>query len=155
MNAITSLIDPESWEENGGAGSLQPIGGALAVNNTEAVHKKLTELFTALRRETDNLRTLSIDAQWLLLDEAHPRFLGDVFRAVDPHATGEKRHDDPLVVALHQRAPRLALAAKGCGAEGGFVGGDGARSRVRDANRWLGGWGGSQDGQDVGKSLHG
>lgn len=75
MNAITSLIDPDSWEENGGPGSLQPIGGALAVNNTEAVHKKITELFAALRRETDNLRTLSIDAQWLLLDEAQLRGL--------------------------------------------------------------------------------
>ncbi len=75
MNAITSLIEPESWDENGGEGSLQPIGGALAVNNTEAVHKKITEFFAALRRETDNLRTLAIDAQWLLLDETQLRGL--------------------------------------------------------------------------------
>lgn len=68
MNVITSLIDPDSWEENGGAGSIQPIGGALAISQTLPVHAKVETFFKDLRREIGSLRQLSIEAHWVLVN---------------------------------------------------------------------------------------
>ncbi len=67
-NAITTLIDPQTWEENGGDGAITPVGGALGINQTEAVHAKIEQFLTDLRRETGSLSEISIDAQWLALD---------------------------------------------------------------------------------------
>jgi hypothetical protein len=69
IHAITNLIDRDSWEENGGEGSIQPVGGALAVSNTSAVHAKLETFLVALRAQNDALRSISIDAHWLALDD--------------------------------------------------------------------------------------
>ena len=68
MNAITSLIDPESWDEQGGDGSILAIGGTLAINQIPKVHAKVDQLLTALRRESGTPSMVSIDAQWLQLD---------------------------------------------------------------------------------------
>ncbi|HEY4313753.1 MAG TPA: hypothetical protein VGN12_30210 [Pirellulales bacterium] len=70
QNTITSLIDPETWEDNGGPGSIQFIGGALGIRQTAAVHAKLEQFLRDLRREIGTLRQVSIDAQWVLLDSA-------------------------------------------------------------------------------------
>jgi len=67
-NAITTLIDPQTWEENGGDGAITPVGGALGISQTEAVHAKIEQFFTDLRRETGSLSEISIEAQWLALD---------------------------------------------------------------------------------------
>ena len=70
ISAITSLIEPDSWDDNGGNGSIHPVGGALAISQTVAIHAKIDEFLTALREESGTLRTLSVDAHWLKLDDA-------------------------------------------------------------------------------------
>ncbi|HVU86839.1 MAG TPA: hypothetical protein VHD36_05935 [Pirellulales bacterium] len=68
MNTITSLIDPESWDEQGGSGSISPIGGALAISQTLPVHAKIETFFKDLRREIGTLRQVSVEAHWVLVN---------------------------------------------------------------------------------------
>lgn len=68
IDAITSIVAPSSWDEVGGPGTLQPIGGALAVLQTAAVHDKLEEFLEALKRESGTLRMMTIKARWVSLD---------------------------------------------------------------------------------------
>jgi hypothetical protein len=70
MNAITSLIEPDTWDDNGGPASIHPVGGALGISQTVATHAKIEEFLTALRQESGTLRTLSVNAHWLKLDDA-------------------------------------------------------------------------------------
>jgi hypothetical protein len=84
MNVITSLIDPDTWEENGGPGSIQPIGGALAISQTLPVHAKVEMFFKDLRREIGTLRQLSIEAHWLLLNNEQ---VGTLTNAADAQAS--------------------------------------------------------------------
>jgi hypothetical protein len=69
ISAITTVVEPQSWDELGGDGSIQPVGVSLAVSNTAAVHAKLGKFLEALRSENDALRSISIDAYWLSLDD--------------------------------------------------------------------------------------
>jgi hypothetical protein len=68
IEAITSTIDPSTWDEVGGEGSISPIGGALAIRQTPTIHAKVQEFLEALKREIGTLHMLTIDAKWLELD---------------------------------------------------------------------------------------
>jgi len=46
---IRRLIAPDSWEQNGGAGSIQPVGSYLQVNQSEAVHFQVLSYCEKLR----------------------------------------------------------------------------------------------------------
>lgn len=47
---ITSTVAPESWQDVGGAGTLQAYyGGLLIVNNNPQVHRKIEKLLTMMR----------------------------------------------------------------------------------------------------------
>lgn len=69
-NAITSTIDPDSWEELSGPGSIARIGTSLIIRNEAAVHEQIDALFTLLRQKWGTLRTVSIKAWWLPLTES-------------------------------------------------------------------------------------
>lgn len=51
IDAITTSVTPESWDEVGGPGSLPEFQqrGAIIINQTEEVHAKLAEFLTKLR----------------------------------------------------------------------------------------------------------
>lgn len=52
IQLITSTIKPDSWDDNGGTGSIQPVmlpAKALAVSQTHEVHDEILELFRAMR----------------------------------------------------------------------------------------------------------
>jgi hypothetical protein len=68
IDTITSIVEPQSWEEAGGGGAIQPIGGALAVRQTPAVQAQVQEFLQLLSRESGTLRSLTIKARWLALD---------------------------------------------------------------------------------------
>jgi hypothetical protein len=65
INAITSTIDPESWEELSGPGSIARIGTSLIIRNEAGVHDQIDALFTLLRHKWGTLRTVSVTAWWL------------------------------------------------------------------------------------------
>lgn len=69
INAITTTIDPDSWEELSGPGSIARIGTSLIIRNDASVHEQVDALFTLLRHKWGTLRTISINAWWLPLTE--------------------------------------------------------------------------------------
>lgn len=70
IEAITNVVDPETWDDVGGQGVITPLGPALAIRQTYAVHAKVQEFLKALQQESGAVRTLNIDAQWILVDRA-------------------------------------------------------------------------------------
>ncbi len=67
IEVITSTIQPKSWDEVGGTGSLRELGSQLVVMQTAEVHEKIEQLLTALRKEGGR-GTVTVRAHWLLLD---------------------------------------------------------------------------------------
>lgn len=55
IEVITSTIVPQSWDSNGGAGSIAPFvaSGALVVSQTREVHEKIEALLARLREVRD------------------------------------------------------------------------------------------------------
>ncbi len=70
INVISSTVEPESWQEVGGPGSIEPHDGMLIVNQTEAVHKKIAQLLDEMRNTSQLQRTVTVRARWLFLDLA-------------------------------------------------------------------------------------
>jgi hypothetical protein len=64
--AIKNIVEPASWT-TGDAGSIEEIGGALAIRQTAAVHAQVKDLLEQLRHEGGTFRSLTIAAEWLLL----------------------------------------------------------------------------------------
>ncbi len=81
INAITSTVEPESWDEVGGPGSISAIGGALAIRQTQAIQSQVKSFLEELQREIGTLRVLTIDAQWLLLSKTQ---LAQLQTSADP-----------------------------------------------------------------------
>lgn len=50
MDILTSTVAPQSWDDVGGPGSVQPFTGLLVISQTESVHGQIEKLFTKLRR---------------------------------------------------------------------------------------------------------
>ncbi|MCC9609586.1 hypothetical protein LOC68_04475 [Blastopirellula sp. JC732] len=50
IQLITTTVEPESWEELGGPGSIQPLNGGVVVAQTDEIHYRIARLFGALRR---------------------------------------------------------------------------------------------------------
>jgi hypothetical protein len=69
ISSITSTIDPDSWEELSGPGSIARIGTSLIIRNESGVHEQIDALFTLLRQKWRTLRTVSLSAWWLPLTE--------------------------------------------------------------------------------------
>ena len=69
VNSITTTIEPDSWEDLSGPGSIARIGTSLIIRNDAGVHDQIDALFTLLRQKWGTLRTVSINAWWLPLTE--------------------------------------------------------------------------------------
>jgi hypothetical protein len=91
IEAITAIIDPASWDDVGGPGSLTFFGGLLLVNQTSENHEKIDELLETIRSEGTTAQTVVVDARWLVLDAAQL----DELLGQDPAKSGSK---SPLTV---------------------------------------------------------
>jgi hypothetical protein len=69
INSITTTIEPDSWEDLSGPGSISRIGTSLIIRNESGVHEQIDALFALLRQKWGTLRTVSINAWWLPLTE--------------------------------------------------------------------------------------
>jgi len=67
--SIQSTIEPDSWEELSGPGSISRVGTSLIIRNEAGVHEQIEALFSLLRQKWGTLRTVSINAWWLPLTE--------------------------------------------------------------------------------------
>ncbi len=95
IDAIQNIVEPDTWDEVGGKGSISAIGGALAVRQTPAVQEGVQEFLEALKKESGRLNTLTVVARWLALDsEQLAQLLGGSNKAasgqaIDPAALAE------------------------------------------------------------------
>jgi hypothetical protein len=67
IEVVTREIDPDSWEDVGGAGEVIPIPGALVIRQTWQNHERLRQFFRQLERAT-----LHLDAHAELLSSYSP-----------------------------------------------------------------------------------
>jgi RNA polymerase sigma factor (sigma-70 family) len=56
IQLITKVIEPESWDSRGGAGTIEffPLSTSLVVNQTAEVHEQIQQLLKALREFRDD-----------------------------------------------------------------------------------------------------
>ena len=62
INLITSTIQPTTWQETGGPGSIEPFDTNLSivVSNTQEVHEEIVDLLEQLRRMQDLQVTIEV-----------------------------------------------------------------------------------------------
>jgi hypothetical protein len=53
QQVIRATIAPESWDLNGGAGTMEEFGGLLVVNQSEAVHERVEKLLQMLHEAAE------------------------------------------------------------------------------------------------------
>lgn len=99
--ALTSLIEPTSWGEVGGPGSLGQLGTSLLVSQTAAVHRQIQDFLKQLREGSGERKTVSIDARWLLLDS------DELDRLILPDQKGPPEVDRKALAALTRRPSSL------------------------------------------------
>lgn len=68
VELITASIEPNSWEQLGGPGTIGTYRSLLVVSQTDAAHAKIDTFLNMLRDKTGTLRTVTVAAHWLLLD---------------------------------------------------------------------------------------
>jgi len=65
---IVTVIQPTTWDEVGGPGSIVIFGSQMIVSQTLDVHLEIAEFLESLRQKRRERATLAVDARWLLLD---------------------------------------------------------------------------------------
>ncbi len=65
IEAITTAIEPESWDEVGGPGSISVVGQALVIGQTESVHERVAVFLQELRQNRDARPTLIVQIDWM------------------------------------------------------------------------------------------
>ncbi|MBN2580829.1 MAG: hypothetical protein JXB10_17720 [Pirellulales bacterium] len=94
IDVITTTISPSAWTTLGGECSIDSLGNVLVVSATKNIHEQIASLITAFRKRWGTLRTVSVEAHWLwmneswlnrLLAESHRRSSGDdiIFGLID------------------------------------------------------------------------
>ncbi len=55
IEMITSVVEPDTWDDVGGAGAIEPfpVSEALVISQTRGVHRKVCALIVTLRRARD------------------------------------------------------------------------------------------------------
>ena len=69
INLITTTVEPESWEDNGGVGTIAgfPTNLTLIVSNTQEVHEAIVDLLEQLRRLQD--LQITIEVRFITLND--------------------------------------------------------------------------------------
>ena len=67
---IKKTISPEMWDEAGGPSTIAKLGNAFVISADEETHKQVDSLLNLFRKRWGTLRTVSVRAHWLWLDDA-------------------------------------------------------------------------------------
>ena len=70
IDLIKTTIQPDSWDDLGGAGTIQPFPGnlSLVVSATQQVHEEIQDLLEQLRKSQD--LQVTIEVRMITLTEA-------------------------------------------------------------------------------------
>ncbi|MCA9117191.1 MAG: hypothetical protein KDA79_19100, partial [Planctomycetaceae bacterium] len=126
VTAITEVISPDSWKENGGFSTMTTLGTALLVSADEATHSQIESLLGLFRQKWGTLRTVSVNAWWLWLTEAE---LAGLLGQDDPEAEPAKVDGKP-VFGLVQDMAAWQQKIQGKVAEGAAATEQGYRAAV-------------------------
>jgi hypothetical protein len=85
INAIKEVVAPEAWKGKEGQATITALGNALLISAEEDVHSQVRDLLNLFRQRWGTLRTVSVQAWWLWLDDAQLHSL-----LADGSATGQK-----------------------------------------------------------------
>ena len=99
--ALTSVVEPTSWVEVGGPGSVGQLGNSLLVSQTLAVHVQINDFLKQLREGSGERKTVAVDARWLFLDS------DDLDRLILPDKKGPPEVDRKALAALTRRPSSL------------------------------------------------
>ncbi|MEX2114925.1 MAG: hypothetical protein WD845_17160 [Pirellulales bacterium] len=107
IEAITATVEPQSWDEVGGLGTITPIGALLAIRQTASIQAEVQSFLDTLRRDSGTLRNVSIDARWLSLNQVQlAQLLGGAEPGEQP--AGVKTIDQQALTAISVEAQRYA-----------------------------------------------
>ncbi len=67
---LSDFVEPDSWEDNGGRGTLREIGRTLLVSQTEEVHTKIAAFLRELTANIPGHRPYTLEVWWLPLASA-------------------------------------------------------------------------------------
>ncbi len=65
---LVQTADPDSWDDNGGNGKIEPLGTTFVIWQTQGVHKRIEHLLKQIRQTLGDRKTVTVDARWLLLN---------------------------------------------------------------------------------------
>ena len=99
--ALASVVEPTSWDEVGGPGSVGQLGNSLLVSQTLAVHVQIKDFLKQLREGSGERKTVTVDARWLLLDS------DELDRLILPDRKGPPEVDRKALAALTRRPSSL------------------------------------------------
>jgi hypothetical protein len=102
IDAMTNVVAPDTWQENGtGDGAVRVVGAALVVWQTRDVHARIEDFLQQLRQGSARRRTVTIDARWLLLNS------DDLDRLNPPDDEGQPAVDRRVLAEFTRRATSL------------------------------------------------
>jgi beta-lactamase regulating signal transducer with metallopeptidase domain len=89
MRLIVKKVAPASWSEHGGRGTIDyyPLGMALVIRQTPAIHAQITELLAGLRRAQD--LEVSLEVRFISVAEAMMKRLARDFNIETKATEGE------------------------------------------------------------------
>jgi hypothetical protein len=70
IETIKTIVDPDSWDDVGGPGSITYFGGLLLIRQLPENHEEIDDLLETIRSQGGTAQTAIVDAHWLLLDSA-------------------------------------------------------------------------------------
>ena len=78
-DVIMSSVAANSWDMNGGVGTISFLNDLMVVNQTEGIHEQIKTFLKMVRSNTPKKPTITIKAIWLDIDE-------DLFQSLDIEA---------------------------------------------------------------------
>jgi hypothetical protein len=91
VQVIEGSVNPESWNDMGGHGTITEFGGRLIISQTREIHAEIEKLLTALRADGGAHGTVTVRAWWLRLDSAQYQKLIAEMPAVSPPLVNRKQ----------------------------------------------------------------
>jgi hypothetical protein len=69
MHVLTTTIQPQTWSDLGGAGTITNVAGMLVVLQTPRVHEQIATLLDDLRKQGAAINSLTVRAYWVVSNE--------------------------------------------------------------------------------------
>ncbi len=99
VRVIIGTVAYDTWAQNGGGdGKVEPLGTALVVWQTPAVHQQIERLLDSIRQTSGQHKTVTIDARWLLLNS------DELDSLITPNSTGIPQVDRKALAGFTRRS---------------------------------------------------